>query len=65
MKYICYEQKHKLVLEIVSLDNCLQKVLDSVAMLLGQPDLQDLEMLSKVLKYESSELVNYISEHSA
>lgn len=35
-----------------------------MAMLVGQAELDDLEMVSKVLKYGSSELMNEVSEHT-
>lgn len=68
-KYINYEDydsnyamKHFIVIEGLCLDKNINRMMDLLNLMTKSVDFSDLEILSKVLKYESSEMVNKISE---
>jgi len=54
--------RHLIIIEGLSLDKNINRMMDLLTLITKNVDFNDLEIISKVLKYESSEIMNRISE---
>jgi Zn-dependent M16 (insulinase) family peptidase len=60
-----YFLNQSLIIECTSLDSYVNQSIEILGQLLRDPDWTDLEVLSKIIKYSSSESVNYLAQNTA